>query len=70
MEYLKRIYLLDSKTNETSKFRTKNRVEINDDSHGVYITDNQIKLKPMTLKSNLCYYNDAIYFEMDLYNNY
>ena len=66
MEYLKVIHFLDNKTNKTSKFRTKNRVEINDDSHRVYITDNQIKFKTMILESNFCDHRDTIYLQKDL----
>ena len=35
MEYQKIINLVDNKPNQLFKFRTKNWVEINDDSHGV-----------------------------------
>ena len=38
MEYQKIIHLLDNTTNPTTKFRTKNWVEINDDSRGTYNT--------------------------------
>ena len=34
MGYQKIIDLLENKPNQTSKFRTKSWVEINDDSHG------------------------------------
>ena len=44
MEYQK-INLLDNKLNQTSKFRTKNWVEINDDARGTYNTNSQINLK-------------------------
>ena len=39
MEYKKVIDLLDNTPNHPSKFKTKNRVEINDDSHGRYNTN-------------------------------
>ena len=38
MEYQKVINLLDNIPNQLTKFKTKNWVEINDESHGVYIT--------------------------------
>ena len=34
-------------------------VEINDDSHGSYNNNSQIKFKTSMLKSSLCDYNDA-----------
>ena len=36
MEYQKITDLLDNTSNEPSKFRTKNWVEINDESRGTY----------------------------------
>ena len=42
-----------------SKFRTKNWVEINDESRGVYNVNSQIKFKTTLLRSNLCDYADA-----------
>ena len=35
-EYQKAIHLLDNKQNQPTKFRTKNWVEINDESRGTY----------------------------------
>ena len=35
--------LLDNKPSRLSKFWTKNRVEINGVSHGVYVTGSQIR---------------------------
>ena len=35
MEYQKIINLLDNTQNQLSKFRTKNRVEVNNESHGI-----------------------------------
>ena len=58
MEYQKIANLLDSASNKPSKFRTKNWVEINDESRGTY-TSNDIKFKTTMLKSNLCDYADA-----------
>ena len=59
MEYQKIISLLDNTPNQPSKFRTKNWVEMNDDSHGTYNTNRQIKFKTSVLKSSLCDYSDA-----------
>ena len=59
MEYQKMINLLDSKTNQPSKFRTKNWVEVNDESRRAYNTNSQIRLKTTMLKSSLCDYSDA-----------
>ena len=60
MEYQKIANLLDdNKSNQPSKFRTKNWVEINDESRGTYNTNSQIKFKTTMLKSSLCGYSDA-----------
>ena len=58
MEYQKLANLLDSASNQPSKFRTRNWVEINDESRGTY-TSNDIKFKTIMLRSNLCNYADA-----------
>ena len=59
MEYEKIENLLDDASNRTSKFRTKNWIEINDESRGTYNVGSQIKFKTTMLKSNLCDYGDA-----------
>ena len=60
MEYLKIINLLEHTPNQPpTKFRTKNWVEINDQSRGTYNTNNQIKSKTSTLRLRLCNHNDA-----------
>ena len=60
MEYQKIEDLLDSRpSNQPSKFRTKNWVEINDESRGVYTTGSDIKFKTTMLRSSLCDYSDA-----------
>ena len=59
MEYKKITNLLDNASNQTSKFRTKNWVEINDESRGGYNVNSQIKFKTTMLKSSLCDYSDA-----------
>ena len=58
MEYQKIANLLDTESNQPSKFRTRNWVEINDESSGTY-TSNDIKFKATMLRSNLCDYADA-----------
>ena len=51
--------MIDDASNQPSKFRTKNWVEINDESRGTYNVNSQIKLKTTMLKSSLCDYSDA-----------
>ena len=58
MEYQKIANLLDSASNQLSKFKTRNWVEINDESRGTYTT-NDIKFKTTMLRSNFCDYADA-----------
>ena len=58
MEYQK-TNLWGNTPNQPSKFRTKNCVEINDNSHGTYNTNSQIKCKTMMLRSTLCDDSDA-----------
>ena len=58
MEYRKISNLLESTSDNLSKFRTRNWVEINDESRGAY-TDADIKFKTTILTSNLCDYADA-----------
>ena len=59
MEYQKIANLIDDTSNQPSKFRTKNWVEINDESRGTYNANSQIKFKTTMLKSCLCNYSDA-----------
>ena len=58
MEYQKIANLLDSASNQPSKFRARNRVEINNESTETY-TSNDIKFKTTMLRPNLCDYADA-----------
>ena len=58
MEHQKIANLLDNASNQPSRFRTKNWVEINDDSRDKY-TNADIKLKTTMLKSDLSDYADA-----------
>ena len=59
MEIQKIINLSDNISNQPYKFRTKNWVEINDESRGVCNTNSQIKFKTTMLKSSLCDYSNA-----------
>ena len=46
MEYQKIANLIDGDTpNQPSKFRTRNFIEINDESRGAYSVNSQIKFK-------------------------
>ena len=51
--------MLDNTPNQPSKFRTKNRVEISDESRETYNVNSQIKFKTTMLKSSLCNYGDG-----------
>ena len=60
MEYQKIANLIDDNTlNQPSKFRTRNWVEINDESRGAYNVNSQIKFKTTMLKSSLFDYSGA-----------
>ena len=59
MEYQKTANLIDDASNQPSKFRTKNWVEINYESRGTHNVNSQIKFKTTMLKSSLCDYSDA-----------
>ena len=59
MECQKIANLIDDTSNQPSKFRTKNWVEINDESRGAYNVNSEIKFKTTMLKSSLCDYSDA-----------
>ena len=59
MEYQKISNLIDDASNQPSKFKTKNWVEINDESRRTYDVNSQIKFKTTMLKSTLCDYSDA-----------
>ena len=71
MEYQKIANLIDDASNQPSKFRTKNWVEINDDSRGTYNVNSQIKSKTTMLKSSLCDYSDVyiLFKETIIVNN-
>ena len=59
MEYQKIANLIDDASNQPSKFRTMNWVEINDELRGTYSVNSQIKFKTIMLKSSLCDYSDT-----------
>ena len=59
IEYQKVINLLGNKPNQLSMSRTKNWIEINDQSKKVYNTNSDIRFKTVMLMSSLCYYSDA-----------
>ena len=52
-KYKKVIKLLDDTTNKPSKFITRNWVEKNDKSWGMYNVSKQIKFQTSTIRSNL-----------------
>ena len=54
MEYQKITNLLDNASDQRSKFRAKNWVEINDESRGTYSVTSQIKFKATMLQPSLC----------------
>ena len=52
----------DASSNQLSKFKTKNWVEINDESRGIYmliVFKTTFKFKTTMFKSSLCDYSDA-----------
>ena len=51
--------MIDGASNQPFIFRTKNWVEMNDESRGTYNVNSQIKFKTTMLKSSLCDYSDA-----------
>ena len=59
MEYQKIANLIGDTSNQPSKFRTRNWIEINDESRGAYNLNSQIKFKTTMLKFSLCDYSDA-----------
>ena len=58
MEYQKIANLLESTSDNQSKFRTRNWIEINDEWRGNYANGN-IKFKTAMLRSNLSDYADS-----------
>ena len=58
MEHQKVANLLESTSDNLSKFRTRNWVEINDESRGNY-ANNDIRFKTTMLRLTLCDYADS-----------
>ena len=54
--------MLDHASNQPSKFRTKNWVEINNESRRTYSANRQINFKTSMLRSSLCEYSDLYIF--------
>ena len=54
--------MLDHASNQPSKFRTKNWVEINNESRRTYSANRQINFKTSMLRSSLCEYSDPYIF--------
>ena len=54
--------MLDNTPNQPSKFKTKDWVEINDESLGTYDGGNQIRFKNSVLRSSVCDYRNACTF--------
>ena len=59
MEYPKIINLLDNTSNQSSKFITRNWVEINDELRGTYSVNSDIKFKTSMIRSSVCEYSGA-----------
>ena len=58
MKYSKMANLLNNESNQPSKLRTRNWVEINYEARGTYSPNKQVKFKTM-LRSSLRDYDDA-----------
>ena len=51
--------MLNDESNQPSKFRTRNWVEINDDIRGAYSPEKQMGFKTSMQRSSSCDYSDA-----------
>ena len=60
---------IENTPNQTTKFRTKNWVEINDDSCGTDNTNSQIKCKTSVLRTSLCDYSYAYILDTLILNS-
>ena len=58
MKYQKIANMLESTSDNLSKFKTRNWVEINNESKGNY-TNSEIRLNTTMLRSDLCDYADS-----------
>ena len=54
--------MLIDESNKSSKFRTRNWVEINDHIRGAYSSNKKIRFKTAMLRYSLCDYRDAYIF--------
>ena len=63
MQYIERkwsiIYSLDNTTDQPSKCRTKNWVDVSNKVRGSYDVNSQVKFKTTMVKSTRCKYSDA-----------
>ena len=59
MEYQKIINLLENTPIQPSRFRTKDWIEVNDNSRGMYSTNSQLMFKNSMLRSSACDYTVA-----------
>ena len=59
MEYQEIANLLNNEYDKPSKFRTRNWVEINDESRGEYSSDKLIRFQIAMPRSSLCDYSDG-----------
>ena len=58
MEYQKIAIMLESTSDNLSKFKTRNWIEINNESKGNY-TNSEIRFNTTMLRSDLCDYADS-----------
>ena len=54
MEYQKIPNLLNTESNQPSKFRTRNWIVINGEARGTYSPNKEIKFKTSMLRCSLC----------------
>ena len=59
MKYQKIANLINDASHQPFKFKTKNWIDINDESRGTYNANSQTKFKTTMLNSSLCNYSDA-----------
>ena len=59
MEYKNIANLLGNTSDQPSKFRTRNWIEINVESRGIYPANKKINFKTSMLRCSLCDYSDA-----------
>ena len=59
MEYQKIVNLLNDGSSKSSKFKTRNWVEINNEARGTYSPNKQINFKTSMLRSSFCDYSDG-----------